>query len=264
MSRTDNRQQIVIKFGGTSLASVKRVRLAASRVAALQHAGFRATVVVSAGGNTTDRLVDRIAAVCGSAGSVSREHDRLLATGEDRSAALLALALADIGITARSLRGGEAGLRADGGFGAGVPRGLSGDAVRKLIHAGTVPVVAGFQAVRDDGETITLGRGGSDVTAVVLAAALGASCCHIVTDVAGVYDVDPRSSGNARRFSSLGWDELCEITDSGAVVVHPLAAARARQYRVPLRVYHFRSRRLFAAGTAVGAASAHRRSREVA
>jgi aspartate kinase len=233
----------VIKFGGTSLASAARIRRAALRVRALRRAGHRLLVVVSATGHTTDRLLRRLDAVgrghadprC----DPSRERDRALATGEDLSAALLAASLLGLGVPALSLRGGEAGILAAGEFGAGRPVVLQAARLKALVAMDQVPVVAGFQGARADGETVTLGRGGSDVSAVFLAAALGAAECQIVTDVDGVYSADPRQDPAARRYHVLAHRELVRLAAAGAAVVHLDAAARAAQAGVRLRVLHF-------------------------
>lgn len=266
MSRT-----LVLKFGGTSLAGAGRVGRAAARVLAHVRRGRRVVVVVSAVGHTTDRILARAGAIGGpdaaAAASMAgvtpnadgalaraREMDRALATGEDRSAALLALALWRLGVPARSLRGGEAGVEADGPF--GVARILRVDVapLDRLLEGGLVPVVSGFQAQRSDGETVTLGRGGSDTSAVALAAALGGEC-HLVTDVAAVYDRDPNIDPDARPCSALGYDELLAIVERGARVVHPEAARVAAEARVPLRIYHFRAPLDGRGGTRVGAES---------
>jgi aspartate kinase len=233
---------IVIKFGGTSLASPRRVRLAARRVRALRREGLTPVVVVSAAGQSTDRLLAQWQSLTRqgrvSEGTLAREADRYLATGEDRSASLLAGALLAIGVPAVSLRGGEAGIRATGGFGAAVPESLDGDRLSQLTNAGHVPVVAGFQASRADGEVVTLGRGGSDLSAVFLAMHLGACECWIVTDVAGVCTADPRHDPSAALLPELSHAALVALTVGGAVVVHPGAAIRAAESRLPLRVFH--------------------------
>lgn len=233
---------MVIKFGGTSLATTTRVRRAARRVRALRRAGYRPVVVVSAAGQATDHLLERWRAVVAGSdvvgGMSSRELDRLLATGEERSAALVAGALLAIGVPAVSLRGGEAGIRAAGAFGVGVPVTLHGERLREFLDAGRVPVVAGFQGARADGETVTLGRGGSDLSAVFLAIHLGAPECRIVTDVAGVFTADPRRDPTATLLPTLTHDQLVDLTSAGAVVVHPGAAERAAQTGLPLRVFH--------------------------
>jgi aspartate kinase len=233
---------MVIKFGGTSLATPRRVRLAARRVRALHRDGYTPVVVVSASGQSTDRLLTQWRSVTTQGrvpeGDLAREVDRYLATGEDRSASLLAGALLALGVPAVSLRGGEAGIRASGTHGAGVPVTLDGTRLCQLLEAGEIPVVAGFQATRADGETVTLGRGGSDLSAVFLAMHLGARECRIVTDVAGVYTADPRHDRSAALLPELSHAALVDLTVGGAVVVHPGAAIRAAQSRLPLRVFH--------------------------
>lgn len=247
---------LVIKFGGTSVASASRVRRAARRVAALRDSGWTPVVVVSAAGTTTDRLLSHAARVAGAgahAERVRRETDRLLATGETRSAALLAVALCAAGVPAASVRGEEAVLRAAGPHGAATLVALEPGAIASSIASGAVPVVAGFQGVRADGEIVTLGRGSSDTSAVFLACALGARECHIVTDVRGVYDADPRLVRDARFLPRLGADELVALCDGGAQVVHPEAARRARDGDVALRIHHHRAPIGVRSGTRVAA-----------
>jgi aspartate kinase len=239
---------IVVKFGGTSVATPSRVRAAARRIRGHVKAGRRVVVVVSAAGSSTDRILDwvtrvgappvvpRIVPLDGGAAR-SREVDRALATGEDRSASLLAVALWSLGVPARSLRGGEAGIQVDGGFGGGRIVRVDATPVHRMLDAGVVPIVSGYQGQRSDGETLTLGRGGSDISAVAVAAALGAAC-HIVTDVDAVYDRDPRGDPAATPFSQLDHAALIRLTEAGAHVVHPLAARLAAEARVPLRIYH--------------------------
>lgn len=227
---------VVLKFGGTSLGSAGRVRRAAARIAAHVSRGRRPVVVVSAVGRTTDRLVRRLAAVSPGGRPDAREADRALATGEDLSAALLAAALAGLGVPARSLRGGEAGVRAAGEFCGGRIDRVDEGPLLALLESGVVPVVSGFQGARADGETLTLGRGGSDTTAVAIAAALGAEC-HIITDVSAVHDHDPRTDADARALAEIDPLALVILTEAGARVVHPEAARRALADRVALRVY---------------------------
>ena len=229
----------VIKLGGTSLGSPSRIRLAARRLRAHARGGARVVAVVSAVDGTTDRIVRLLARVSGGRPS-PRECDRALATGEDLSAALLASALAALGVPARSLRGGEAGIRAEGGHCGGRLARVDPAPLRALLDAGVVPVVSGFQGLRADGETLTLGRGASDLSAVAIAAALGAEC-HIVTDVAGVFDRDPRRNPGARLYRQLDHHELLRLAEAGAKVVHREAATEALRAAVPLRVYHFRA-----------------------
>ena len=246
---------LVLKFGGTSLGSPARIRVAARRVAAHVRRGRRVAVVVSAMGHATDRIVRLLSAVSACGRPDAREADRALATGEDLSAALLAAVLAGLGVPARSLRGGEAGVWAEGGFCGGRIEDVDPLPLRTLLAAGVVPVVSGFQAIRDDGETVTLGRGGSDTSAVAIAAALGADC-HIVTDVSAVYDRDPRVHADARPIGEIDPLALVVLAEGGATVVHPEAARLALAHGVRLRVYGFRAPLSGRGGTVVREARA--------
>jgi aspartate kinase len=230
-------ETLVVKFGGTSLGTPARIRRAARRVAALVAGGRRVVVVVSAVGHTTDHILETLGALATGRGpSSAREVDRALATGEDLSAAFLAAALNAVGVPARSLRGGEAGVRADGEFGAARVAHVDARRLRSLLANGVVPVVSGFQGERADRETATLGRGGSDTSAVAIAAALGGATCHIVTDVDAVYDRDPRIHADARPLRRLSHDQLLGLSRTGAQVVATEAARLAQAHGVPLRV----------------------------
>lgn len=243
---TRRREVLAIKFGGTSVATAARVRRAARRVRALRARGWHPVVVVSAAGATTDRILRGVATITrGASGArsdaLAREVDRALATGEDRSAALLAAALEALDVPAASVRAHEGVLRAEGVHGAARLCALEPGAIGAAIAEGIVPVVSGFQGVRSDGTLVTLGRGSSDTTAVFVAGAVGAGECHIVTDVDAVYDADPRLASDARRLDRLSPDELVALCESGAEVVHPEAARRARDGGTLLRVYHHRA-----------------------
>ena len=227
----------VVKFGGTSLGTPARIRRAAERVAVLHQAGRAVVAVVSARGQTTDRILKDLGRLgAENAAAARRETDRVLATGEDLSAGLLAATLNGLGVPARSLRGGEAGIRADGDFGTGRIREVDPARLTELLSAGIVPVVSGFQGERGDRETVTLGRGGSDTSAVAIAAALGAAPCDIVTDVDAVYDRDPRLHADARPLRRLSHDQLLVLSRTGAQVVAAEAARLAQAHGVPLRV----------------------------
>jgi aspartate kinase len=247
---------VVLKFGGTSLGTSRRIGLAALRVKEQIALGFLPVAVVSAKGRTTDRLLRQLRAVCrqngGPAPRSKREVDRALATGETLSAALLAAALGANGIRAQSVSAAEAVLIARGPYGAARLTQLKPGRIARLLDNGIVPVVAGFQGIREDGEIVTLGRGSSDVTAVFLAAQLGATACHIVTDVAGVHEEDPRLAPDSPRFSALSFEDLVEITDRGAHVVHPQAARAAHSGSVPLHIYHYGAELGHPEGTYVG------------
>ena len=229
---------VVLKFGGASLATPARVRRAARRAFEWRRAGHAPVVVVSACGRTTDRILRWLEGVAGARSS--RETDRALVTGEDLAASLVAAALAARGVPARALPGGEAGLRGEGRHGAGRVRRVAPGPLRELLRDGVVPVVAGFQALRADGETVTLGRGTSDLTAVHLAAALGAPACHLVKDVSGVYDRDPAVDPDARLLRRLDAVALGELSSDWAGIVHPDATRLAAERDVVLRIYGFR------------------------
>ena len=243
---------VVLKFGGTSLATPKRLRLAARRVRAHLRRSETPVVVASARGHTTDRIL-RDLERCGVAPDFAdREIDRALATGETLSSAMLAGCLRQLGIGAVSLGGGEAGFEGTGRFGRGVIARIDPAPIRRLLDGGAVPVIAGFQATRPDGETVTLGRGASDTTAVALAAVLGPVSCHIVTDVAAVYDRDPHLDAEAQPYHRLTHDELLRLAEAGARVVHPDAARWALKHRVPLCIYDYRTVLGDERGTRVG------------
>lgn len=221
---------LVQKFGGTSLASTADLR----RVAGIVRQAYNGVaddsakpvvVVVSARGDTTNELIDLAAEV--SAAPPGRELDQLLATGEVASAALLAIALVDLGIPAVSLDGRQAGIAAVGQPGHGVVTAIDTVRIRKLLADGKVVVVAGFQGVNDVGDVVTLGRGGSDTTAVALSAALGQYHCHIYTDVDGIYSSDPRKVRSARRLPGIGLAEAAELAFAGAKVLHHRAGGLA-------------------------------------
>jgi len=232
------RETVVVKFGGTSLGTPARIRRASRRAAALAASGRRVVAVVSAMGHTTDHILETLGDLENRrvGGPAGREADRALATGEDLSAALLAAALHGIGVGARSLRGGEAGVRAGGDFGAARLLRVDARGLRALLSRGVVPVVAGFQGEREDREVATLGRGGSDTSAVAIAAALGPATCLIVTDVDAVYDHDPQRHPDARPLRRLSHDQLFDLARTGAQVVAAEAAQLARTHGVPLRV----------------------------
>ncbi len=247
-----SRPHVVLKFGGTSLGNRARLRRAALRVRAHLERGRAPVVVVSACGGTTDRILRRLARLSSGPATLSpREVDRALATGEDFAAATLAAALGAIGVPARSLRGGEAGVRVRGLFGHTEIEQVEVAAITSLTHAGVVPVISGFQGVDRAGETMTLGRGGSDTSAIAIAAALGSVPCHIVTDVTAVHEADPHRIPGARPLPSLTHDQLLRLTAGGARVVHPRAAEIAAERGVPLRIYHHAARPGQEGGTTV-------------
>ncbi len=212
---------VVQKYGGSSVASPEHVRRVAERVAAGARRGDRIVVVVSAMGDATDDLLALLAQV--DERPHAREVDMLLATGEQVSMALLAAALRAIGRDAVSLTGWQAGIQTDGVHRKAQILGVDATRLRAHLDAGQTVVVAGFQGISAAGEITTLGRGGSDTTAVALAAALGADVCEICSDVDGVYTADPRVVPDARRLPLISYEEMMELAHLGAQVLHPRA-----------------------------------------
>ena len=220
---TASSKLLVQKYGGSSVGSVERIAAVVARIARDRAAGRDVVAVVSAMGDTTDDLLALASSVTGGALPNAREQDALLATGEIQSASLLAMALIARGTDAISLSGAQAGISADGTYGKGRIAGIEPKRVRAELDAGRVVIVAGFQGVSEGSETTTLGRGGSDTSAVALAAALGADRCQIFTDVRGVYTADPRAVPAARQLSVVGYEEMLELANQGAQVMQTRA-----------------------------------------
>jgi aspartate kinase len=227
---------VVQKYGGSSLASLADVRRVARSVERCHRTGVPTVAVVSARGDTTDELIDTVDQLCPNlTPDAAREVDQLLATGENASAALLTLALIERGLPAVSLTGPQAGFRATGRHRRGVIETVRPTRVRSLLDEGNVVVVAGFQAANADGDVVTLGRGGSDTTAVALAAALGARC-EIYTDVAGICSADPRIVPDARVLPVIDAGLMAEMAFAGAQVLNSRAIELAAMTEVELRV----------------------------
>ena len=225
---------IVQKYGGTSLADADKVQNAAQRAVALARQGHRIVMVVSAQGHTTDDLIRTAARVTPQA--TAREMDALLSAGEQISAALTAMAIDALGWPAVSLTGWQAGIETDGIHGnARICRICCGRILREL-EAGKIVVAAGFQGLSPGGDITTLGRGGSDTTAVALAAWLKADKCQIFTDVDGVYDRDPRIHPDAARFTRISYENMLTLIENGAQVLHDRSVELARQHAIPVEV----------------------------
>ena len=231
---------LVMKFGGTSVADPERIRRAARRVAEAKADGHQVAVVVSAMGQTTDELI-------GLAGKVAREParrelDALMSTGEAVSAALTAMALEDQGLRARSLNAFQCAMRTDGGHGRARLEGVDADGLQRMLEQGVIPVVTGFQGIAASGDITTLGRGGSDTTAVAIAAALAVQrdggCCEIYTDVDGVHTADPRLVPDAPKLGAITYDEMLELAAMGAGVMHARAVVFGQRHGVPIHVRH--------------------------
>lgn len=228
----------VLKFGGTSVASPDLILAAARRVADLWRQSRRVAVVVSAMGHTTDELLELADAI--NPHPPRRETDMLLATGEQVSIALLSMALHSLGIPATSMTGPQVAIRTTGSHTRARIRSIDTARLLAELNAGRVVVVAGFQGATDDGQITTLGRGGSDTTAVALAAALAADVCEIFTDVDGVYTADPRLVPDARKLERISYDEMLELAVLGAGVMHSRAVQFGQRYNVPIHVRHSR------------------------
>src|SRR5881296_2444100 len=224
---------IVQKYGGSSVADAERIKNVARRVAesAAQH---QLVVVVSAMGKTTDALVNLASKI--TPNPDPREVDMLLATGEQVTIALLAMALHGLGLKARSLTGPQAGLRTDRAHTKARITRITPERARAALDAGEIVIVAGFQGVSDADEVTTLGRGGSDLTAVALAAALKADVCEIYTDVDGVYTADPNIVPDARKLPRIAYDEMLEMASLGAKVLQARSVEFAKKYGVPVHV----------------------------
>jgi aspartate kinase len=226
---------VVQKYGGSSVATAEHIRAVAERVKkAREEQGLDLVVVVSAMGKTTDRLLSLASEV--TRHPSPREIDQLLSTGEQQSVALLAIALHDRGIAATSLSGPQAGMKITGRYGFGVISEINPERMRSLLAEGQVVIVAGFQGMNALGDVMTLGRGGSDTTAVALAAALGADRCEIYTDVEGIYTADPRIVPEARRIREISPPEMAEMAWRGAKVMHPRAVELGALYGVEIHV----------------------------
>ena len=225
---------IVQKYGGTSVGTVDRIQAVAEKVAGFHKRGDQVVVVVSAMSGETNRLIELAKGV--SDNPSPREMDVLVSTGEQVTIALLSMALQKLGINARSYTGSQIPLRTDSVYSKARIEEIDDKKVRADLNGGSVVVVAGFQGVDADGNITTLGRGGSDTTAVALAAALKADECQIYTDVDGVYTTDPRVVDNARRLDSITFEEMLEMASQGSKVLQIRSVEFAGKYNVPLRV----------------------------
>jgi aspartate kinase len=225
---------IVQKFGGTSVADVEKIRAAARKAIRAQQAGHRVVMVVSAMGQNTDILLNLAKSTA--ARPPAREMDMLLSTGEQVSVALVAMAIHDLGAKAVSLTGGQIGMKTDSSFSKARIQSIATERMEALLDEGNIVVAAGFQGIDDNMNITTLGRGGSDTTAVALAAVLGADACEIYTDVDGVYTTDPRKLPEARRVEVVSYDEMLELASLGAGVMHSRSIEFAKKFGVPIHV----------------------------
>ena len=225
---------IVQKYGGTSLGDIERILAAARRAAGLAWKGHSVVVVVSAQGDTTDMMIEKAAQV--NKRRAAREMDAYLAAGEQMSAGLMSMALGAMGCASVSLTSWQAGIATDGIHGNARILSIDTARIRRELDAGKVVVVAGFQGIDPDGDITTLGRGGSDTTAVALAAYLKADKCQIFTDVDGVYDRDPRIFPSAARFERIGYEKMMALIENGAQVLHDRSVEIAREFGIKVEV----------------------------
>ncbi len=226
--------RIVQKFGGTSVADVERIKHAALRVKREVDAGHEIAVVVSAMAGVTNRMVELTSQI--SSMFDAREYDAVVATGEQANAGLMALALQDLGVQSRSWLGWQIPIRTDGAHGKARIQGIETDELSRRMAAGEVPVVAGFQGLGPDNRITTIGRGGSDTSAVALAGALKADRCDIYTDVDGIYTTDPRIVPKARKLEQITYEEMLEMASLGAKVLQTRSVELAMNLRVPVQV----------------------------
>ncbi len=225
---------IVQKFGGTSVGTIERILRVADRIIETKNQGNDVVVVVSAMGKSTDVLVDMAKQI--TPHPSTREMDMLLTTGEQVSIALLAIALQSKGYEAVSLTGWQAGITTEAVHSKARIQEINDQRIRTELKNGRIVIVAGFQGITSEGEITTLGRGGSDTTAVALAASLGADQCEIFTDVSGVFTADPRIVPSAQKLESISYDEMLELANLGAGVLHPRSVETAKKYKVRLVV----------------------------
>ena len=230
----EKKQIIVMKFGGTSVADAPRIKKVAARALKAKLSGKNVVVVVSAMGDTTDRLIDLAESVCSE--PPRREMDMLLSTGEQVSIALLAMAVKENGHECISLTGEQAGFMTDDSYSNAKILNIKSDRLLKELKSGKIVVVAGFQGKNIHNDITTFGRGGSDTSAVALAAALKAKYCEIYTDVDGIYSTDPNLVSEAVKLKSLSYDEMLELASSGAKVLHLRAVEFAKKHNVVLHV----------------------------
>ena len=227
---------IVHKYGGTSVSTPEKIKSVARRVKKVRDEGYEVVVVVSAMGHTTDELIELMHKVTDNADP--REYDMLVSTGEQVSAALLAMALQSVGCPAVSLTGGQAGVVTEDIYKKARIKEVKLDRIKKELKEDKVAVITGFQGIDSKGDIITIGRGGSDTSAVAIAAALKAQVCDIYTDVDGVYTADPRIVPNARKLKNVSYEEMLELASLGAQVLHPRSVECASIYGITI---HLRS-----------------------
>lgn len=225
---------IVQKYGGTSVGNAERIRAVARRIVDTTERGNQVVAVVSAMGDSTDDLIELARSLTDTPDP--RELDLLMSTGEIVSSTMLAMALKHMGHDAISLSGAQAGIKTDGSHSSARITSIEPERIHRELHKGRIVIVAGFQGITDGMEVTTLGRGGSDTSAVALAAILGAEICERFTDVDGVYTADPRMVPDARRLKEISYEEMLELATYGAKIMHPRAVELGQIYNIPILV----------------------------
>ena len=225
---------IVQKYGGTSMGSIDRIKNVAKRVKRWHDNGHQVVVVVSAMSGETNRLIDLARQI--SNNPDPREYDQMVSTGEQVSISLLAMAIKELGIGARSMTGRQVAIKTDNAHNKARIESIDDKNIREQLDAGNIVIVAGFQGIDEEGNATTLGRGGSDTTGVAIAAALGADECQIYTDVDGVYTTDPRVTSKAKKLEKITFEEMLEMASLGSKILQIRSVEFAGKYGVPLRV----------------------------
>jgi len=227
---------VVMKFGGTSLADAEKIRAAARRAVRTQKQGHQVVMIVSAMGKTTDALEDLANQVMRNKSAPKREWDQLMSTGEQVTISLMAMALEEMGSAAISFTAGQIGMVTDDRHTKARIKHIAAERIHEQLDAGRIAIVAGFQGVTEAGHVTTLGRGGSNVTLVAIAAALKADLCENYTDVDGVFTADPRIVPTGRKIDTISYDEMLELASLGVNVLHNRAVEFAKKYNVPIHV----------------------------
>ncbi len=229
---------LVLKFGGTSLGSVERIKHVAEIIRTVRNQGHKIIVVVSAMAGTTNRLVSLCHDIISSHNNInSSEIDNILSTGETVSAGLLTLAIIELGFDAISLQGWQAGISSNSMHNNALITGVDNSKLLDLLNTDIIPVITGFQAISNEGRVTTIGRGGSDTSAAIIAASVMASSCDIYTDVEGIYTIDPRLLPSAQIIKQISFAEVIELAGTGAKVLDPRCVEICMRYRVPLRIF---------------------------
>ena len=225
---------IVQKFGGSSVENTEKLKLVSEHIIKEYKEGNKVTVIVSAQGKTTDKLIQEEQEITNN--PIAREHDVLVSTGEQITIAKLAIMLNSMGYKAISFTGWQIPIVTDGNFKDAKIKYINSDKIKKYLNDGYIVIIAGFQGIDEENNITTLGRGGSDITAVAVAAALNAAKCEIYTDVDGVFELDPRKNPNVKKYKTISYSTMIEMAQNGAKVLHDRCVKIGEQFKVPMYV----------------------------